>query len=171
MTKRARFFLLQVRKENLSRNPWSEDETSTDLYIDSSIVLKRRLKGTMGEKWFHLAHTKDLKQTLSKLPSLSREISWLMVGSMYKNTRNAKEDKSNLHFRRSLRSKKRTLYVNNKSVRPPFLQCVGVVVPGTKSFVGFSWNSVSVLFTKSSRASPSFVKIGLSKSYFTSRRT
>ena len=109
MTKGARFSLFQVRKENLSRKPWSEDVTSTDLYTETSMALKRRLKGTTGEKWFHLAHAIDLKQALLKRPSLSREISWLMVGSMYKNTRNTKKDKSNLDFRRSLRSKKRTL--------------------------------------------------------------
>jgi hypothetical protein len=162
MTKGARFSLLEIRKENLSRKPWSDDVTSTDLSTEGSIILKRRLKGTMGDAI-------NLKQTLLKLPSLSREISWLMVGNKYKNTMDTKKDKSNLDLRLYLRSKKRTLYVANKSVRP-FLPCVGVVVSGTKSFAGFSWNSVSVLFTKSSQASASFVKIGLSKSYFTSGR-
>ena len=42
---------------------------------------------------------------------------------------------------------------------------------GTKSFVGFSRNPVSALFTKSSRRSASFMKIGFSKSYFTSGST
>ena len=106
-------------EKKLSRKPWSEDVTLTDLHIESSIVLKRRLKGTMGEKWFHLAHAIDLKQILLKVLSLRREISWLMVGSVYKNTRNTEKEKSNLYLRRSLRNKKRTLYVDNKSVRPP----------------------------------------------------
>ena len=74
MTKGARSSLLQVRKETESET-LSEGVTSTNLYIESSIVIKRRLKVTMGEKWFHLAHATDVKQALLKLPSLSQEIS------------------------------------------------------------------------------------------------
>jgi hypothetical protein len=43
-----------------------------------------------------------------------------MVCNMYKNARNTKKDKGHLDLRRSLRSKKRKLYVDNKLVRPSF---------------------------------------------------
>ena len=162
-------FSVADTKRKFGRKPWSEDVISIDLYVDCSIVIKHRLKGTMGEKWFQLAHAIDLKQTLLKLPSLSREISWPVVGNKHKNARNTKKDKSNLDLRRSLRSKKRTLYVDNKSVRPSIpsvCRCRSV-----RDNFFFPLNSLTVLFTDSSRASSSFVKIGLSKSYFTSGGT
>lgn len=171
MTKGAQFSLLQVRKESLSRKPWSEDVTSIDLYIEGSIVLKRRLKGTMGEKWFHLAHAIDLKQTLLKLPSLIREISWFMVCNMHKNARNTKKDKRHLELRRSLRSKKRTPYVDNKLVRPSVLSVCRCRSVKDKIVCRIFMKFCICVFMKSSRASASFVKIGLSKSHFTSGRT